>query len=255
VLDKDRSWQERLDRALVAAAEEGTIFFVNQMHDLPSGESPVSPVHVTELLMRPIVAGQIQCISTATPADYEKLVASGHWLAQQFEPVRVAPASEVEAIEVLRGLKRAYEQFHSVNYSDDAIEYAVYCASRCIKGRELPGKAIDVIDEAGASAQLHQSELPEDVKENQKRIRFIVHRMESAIANHEFEKARFYSGEERKERENLRNLRTSYKLDESPALTVGREDIEKVVSKLTGLSVEEVRSSRPTDSRSQDMAS
>jgi ATP-dependent Clp protease ATP-binding subunit ClpC len=79
--------------------------------------------------------------------------------------------------------------------------------------------------------------------------------MESAIANHEFEKARFYSGEERKERENLRNLRTSYKLDESPALTVGREDIEKVVSKLTGLSVEEVRSSRPTDSRSQDMAS
>jgi ATP-dependent Clp protease ATP-binding subunit ClpC len=161
----------------------------------------------------------------------------------------------VEAIEVLHGLKRAYEQFHSVNYSDDAIECAVYCAGRCIKGRELPGKAVDVIDEAGASAQLHQPGLPEDVKDNQKRIRFIVHRMESAIANHEFEKARFYSDEERKERENLRNLRTSHKLDESPALTVGREEIENVVSKLTGLSVEEVRGSQPTDSPSQDMAS
>ena len=157
---------------------------------------------------------------------------------------------------MLHGLKRAYEQFHSVNYSDDAIECAVYYAGRCIKGRELPGKAVDVIDEAGASAQLHQPGLPEDVKDNQKRIRFIVHRMESAIANHEFEKARFYSDEERKERENLRHLRESHKLSESPAVTVRGEDIENVVSKLTGLSVEEVRQSRPPDSSSpKDLAS
>jgi ATP-dependent Clp protease ATP-binding subunit ClpC len=255
VLEKDRSWQERLDRALVAAAEEGTIFFVSQMHDLPGGSSPVSPMHVTELLMRPIVAEKIQCISTATPADYEKLVAGQHWLAQHFEPVQVAPASEDEAIQVLRGLKGTYEQFHSVTYTDDAIASAVYYASRCIRHRELPGKAVDVIDEAGAAAQLHQSKLPDEIVEVQKRIKFIVHRMENAIGNHEFEKARFYSDEERKERENLRQLRTTHKLDESPALTVRREDIENVVSKLTGLPVSEVRQSHLDPGNSQDLAS
>jgi ATP-dependent Clp protease ATP-binding subunit ClpC len=76
---------------------------------------------------------------------------------------------------------------------------------------------------AGQSAQLHQSELPEDVKENQKRIRFIVQRMESAIGNHEFEKARFYSNEERKERESLRHLCESHKLNQSTVVTVRRE--------------------------------
>ncbi len=253
VLDKDRSWLERLDRALVAAAKEGTIFFVTQMHDLPGGSSPVSPMHVTELLMRPIVAEKIQCISTATPADYEKLVGGQHWLAQLFEPVQIASASEDEAIEVLRGLKSAYEQFHSVGYADDAIAYAVYYASRCIKHRELPGKAVDVIDEAGAAAQLHQAKLPDEIFEVQKRIRFIVRRMETAIANHEFERARFYSDEERKERENLAQLRKTHKLDESPALTIRREDIENVVSKLTGLPVNEIRQSRPADpGNSQD---
>jgi ATP-dependent Clp protease ATP-binding subunit ClpC len=255
VLDKDRSWQERLDRALLAAAEEGTIFFVSQMHDLPAGSSPVSPMHVTDLLMRPIVAEKIQCISTATPADYEKLVEGHHWLAQYFSPVPIAPAGEDEAIEVLRGLKSAYEQFHSVTYADDAIAYAVYYASRCIKHRELPGKAVDVMDDAGAAAQLHQGKLPDEIIEVQKRIKFIVQRMESAIGNHEFEKARFYSDEERKERENLRQLRTTHKLDDSPALTVRREDIENVVSKLTGLPVSEIRQYHIDPANPENLAS
>jgi ATP-dependent Clp protease ATP-binding subunit ClpC len=75
----------------------------------------------------------------------------------------------------------------------------------------------------------------------QKRIKFIVHRMDSAIANHEFEKARFYSDEERKERENLRALRDKYHLDDSAAGIVGREDIEDVVSRWTGVPVTSIK--------------
>ncbi len=75
----------------------------------------------------------------------------------------------------------------------------------------------------------------------QKRIKFIVHRMENAIANHEFEKARFYSDEERKERENLRALREKYHLDESATGVVGREDIEDVVSRWTGVPIMSIK--------------
>jgi len=244
VLDKDGSWHEKLDRGLVAAAKEGQIFFVNLMHDRPGGTSPVASIHVTELLQRPIVAEKIQCISTATPATFAKLQAEGHWLAQNFEPIQVAPASEEDAIKVLHGIKAVYEGFHNVSYSDDVIAHAASYARNCITKRCLPGSAVDVIDEAGAAAQLKQGALPEEVVAVQTRIRFIVKRMEASIANHEFEKARFYSDEEPKERDNLQQLLKKYKLDESPAWNIRREGIEEAVSKLTGMPIAAIRQSR-----------
>jgi len=234
VLEKDSSSHARLDRALVAAAEDGKIFFLNRMHDRPGGISPVAPIHVTELLQRPIIAGKIQCIGTSTPANFAKLRADGHWLAEYFEPIEVAPANEETAIKVLQGIKGTYEKFHNVSYTDEAIAHAVLCAKKHIKNKSLPGAAVDIIDEAGAAAQLEQGSLPEEVVEVQKRIRFIVERMEASIANHEFEKARFYSHEERKERDNLKQLREKYKLDDNPALNLRREEIEKAVNKLVG---------------------
>ena len=158
--------------------------------------------------------------------------ADGHWLAEYFEPIEVAPANEATAIKVLQGIKGVYEKFHNVSYTDDAIEHAVLCANKYVKNRSLPGTAVDVIDEVGAAAQLQQGPLPEEVVEVQKRIRFIVQRMEASIANHEFEKARFYSQEERKERDNLKQLREKYKLDNNPAFKVGREEIDRAINKL-----------------------
>jgi|SRR5215469_3927412 len=232
VLEKDGSWHQKLDRALVAAAENGKVFFVNRMHDRRGGISPLSSIHVTELLQRPIMAGNIQCIGTSTPASFAKLKAEDHWLAQSFEPIEIAAANEESAIKVLHHIKDTYERFHNVSYTDDAITHAVACARKYIKTRSLPGAAVDVIDEAGATGQLQQGSLPQEVVEVQKRIRLVVQRMEAAIANHEFEKARFHSDQERKERYNLGELREKYKLDDNPALTVHREEIERAVSKL-----------------------
>jgi ATP-dependent Clp protease ATP-binding subunit ClpC len=232
VLEKDGSWHEGLDRALVAAAEDGKVFFVNRMHDRRGGIAPLSSIHVTELLQRPIMAGKIQCIGTSTPASFAKLKAEDHWLAEYFEPIEIAPASEESAVTVLHHIKDTYEKFHNVSYTDDAITHAVVCAKKYIKTRSLPGAAVDVIDEAGAAAQLQRGSLPEEVVEVQKRIRIIVQRMENSVANHEFEKARFYSDEERKERYNLMESREKYKLDNNPALKVSREEIERAVSKL-----------------------
>jgi ATP-dependent Clp protease ATP-binding subunit ClpC len=234
VLEKDGSWHERLDRALVAAAQDGKIFFMNRMHDRPGGVSPVASFHITELLLRPIMAGNIQCIGTSTPATFANLQADRHWLAEYFEPIEVAPANEETAIKILQGIKGAYEKFHNVSYTDEAIAHAVHCAEKYIQNKSLPGTAVDIIDEAGAAAELEQGSLPGEVVEVQKRIRFIVQRMEASIANHEFEKARFYSQEERKERDNLKQAREKYKLDDTPALNVRPQEIEKAVNKLVG---------------------
>jgi ATP-dependent Clp protease ATP-binding subunit ClpC len=83
--------------------------------------------------------------------------------------------------------------------------------------------------------------LPGEVADIQKRIKFIVHRMENAIANHEFEKARFYSDEERKERENLRQLREKYNLDDTSTGVVTKDDIEDVVARWTGVPMTAIR--------------
>src|SRR5262249_35015173 len=125
--------------------------------------------------------------------------------------------------------------------TDDAINFAVSHSNRYVPDRFLPDKAIDLIDEAGARVKLRQTSVPEDITEVQKRIKFIVHRMENAIANDEVEKARFYSDEERKERENLRALREQYHLDESSTGVVGREDIEDVVSRWTGVPITSIK--------------
>jgi ATP-dependent Clp protease ATP-binding subunit ClpC len=155
--------------------------------------------------------------------------------------VKVPPPNEEDAIKIIMGIKEKYEKFHAVSYTDDAIHFSVSHSSRYIPDRFLPDKAIDLIDEAGARVKLRQTSLPEELTEVQKRIKFIVHRRENAIANHEFEKARFYSDEERKERENLRSLRDKYHLDDSSAGIVTREDIEDVVSRWTGVPITSIK--------------
>ncbi len=110
--------------------------------------------------LRRIMAGNIQCIGTSTPATFANLQADRHWLAEYFEPIEVAPANEEIAIKVLQGIKGAYEKFHNVSYTDGAIAHAVHCAEKYIKNKSLPGTAVDIIDEAGAAAELEQGSLP-----------------------------------------------------------------------------------------------
>jgi ATP-dependent Clp protease ATP-binding subunit ClpC len=185
--------------------------------------------------------GEIQCIGATTPSEYRKSIEKDRSLERRFQAVKVPPPGESDAIKILFGIKERYEKFHAVAYTDEAIETSVLASSRFIPDRFLPDKAIDLIDEAGARVKLRQTTLPADIADIQKRIKFIVHRMENAIANHEFEKARFYSDEERKERENLRALREKYNLDDTSTGVVSKDDIEDVVARWTGVPMTAIR--------------
>ena len=97
------------------------------------------------------------------------------------------PPNEADAIKIIMGIKERYEKFHAVSYTDAAIEFAVSHSNRYITDRFLPDKAIDLIEEAGARVKLRQTSLPEAITEVQKRIQFIVHRMDSAMSIPDFE--------------------------------------------------------------------
>src|ERR1700761_6529958 len=193
-------------------------------------------------ILKPALSrGEIQCIGATTPGEYRKSIEKDRSLERRFQAVKVPPPNETDAIKILFGIKDRYEKFHAVTYTDDAINFAVSHSNRYIPDRFLPDKAIDLIDEAGARVKLRQASVPEEVGEVQKRVKFITHRMETAIANHEFEKARFYSEEERKEKEHLRALREKLKIDESSTGNVTREDIEDVVARWTGIQVSAIK--------------
>jgi ATP-dependent Clp protease ATP-binding subunit ClpC len=235
-------FEERLKTIMKELMEnQNSIIFIDELHTLVGAGSAEGSLDAANILKPALSRGEIQCIGATTPGEYRKSIEKDRSLERRFQAVKVPPPNEDDAVKIIMGIKDRYEKFHAVSYTDESINFAVSHSNRYIPDRFLPDKAIDLIDEAGARVKLRQTSLPEEITEVQKRIKFIVHRMENAIANHEFEKARFYSDEERKERENLRALRDKYHLDDSTAGIVGREDIEDVVSRWTGVPITSIK--------------
>ncbi len=235
-------FEERLKTIMKELMEaQNAIIFIDELHTLVGAGSAEGSLDAANILKPALSRGEIQCIGATTPAEYRKSIEKDRSLERRFQAVKVPPPSEGEGIKILFGIKDRYEKFHAVTYTDEALNGAVYHSNRYIPDRFLPDKAVDLIDEAGARVKLRQSSLPEEMIDVQKRIKFVVHRMENAIANHEFEKARFYSDEERKERENLRLLREKYNIDETAMGVVTHEDIEEVVARWTGVPVTAIK--------------
>ena len=240
-------FEERLKTIMKELMEsQNAIIFIDELHTLVGAGSAEGSLDAANILKPALSRGEIQCIGATTPAEFRKSIEKDRSLERRFQAVKVPPPTEQEAIKILFGIKERYEKFHAVVYTDEAIEAAVYTSSRFIPDRYLPDKAIDLIDEAGARVKLRQTTVPPEVAEVQKRIKFIVQRMENAIANHEFEKARFYSDEERRERENLRQLREKYNLDDSSTAVVTKDDIEEVVARWTGVPMTAIKEEEVT---------
>ena len=240
-------FEERLKNIMKELMEaQNALIFIDELHTLVGAGSAEGSLDAANILKPALSRGEIQCIGATTPAEYRKSIEKDRSLERRFQTVKVAPPNEEDTLKIIHGIKDRYEKFHAVSYEDEAVNFSVHLSNRYIPGRFLPDKAIDLIDEAGARVKLRQGSLPEEVVDVHKRIKFVVHRMENAIANHEFEKARFYSEEEQRERENLRVLQDKYNIDESAIGRVSREDIEEVVSRWTGVPVTAIKEEEST---------
>ncbi len=235
-------FEERLKTIMKELMDsQNAIIFIDELHTLVGAGSAEGSLDAANILKPALSRGEIQCIGATTPAEYRKSIEKDRSLERRFQAVKVPPPSEEEAVKILFGIKERYEKFHAVSYTDDSLTTAVTHSNRYIADRFLPDKAVDLIDEAGARVKLRQSSLPEEMIDVQKRIKFVLHRMENAINSHEFEKARFYSEEERKERDHLRMLRERYHIDETAMGSVTRDDIEEVVARWTGVPVTSIK--------------
>ena len=221
-------------------ASPQTIFFIDELHSLlasPPKEAWLAPA---EIVKSALLEGRVQCISLATPEENRLALQRHPWLERCFTAMEVNEPGEQETVAVLRALKEGFEKHHSVSYSDEVIQQAVKFARLCIRDRFLPDKAVDLIDEAGSFVK-SATKVPEEIVERRRKIGFIVNRMKTAIANHELEKARVLSEEERKARQELTELYAKHKSGQEAPTAVTREALEEVVAHWTGQAVEEIR--------------
>src|SRR5216117_2215760 len=236
-------FEERLKTIMKELVDNpNTVVFIDELHTLVGAGSAEGSLDAANILKPALSRGEIQCIGATTPAEYRKSIEKDRSLERRFQAVKVGAPSESEAVRILQGVKSRYEKFHMVNYTDESIESAVYLSNRYIPDRFLPDKAIDLLDEAGARVKLRQATLPSEMTDIQRRIKFIVARMESAISSKDFEKAEHYKNQEQLERENLRNVREKFNISETTSMgVVTKADIEDVVSRWTGVPVNSIK--------------
>ncbi len=148
-----------------------------------------------------------------------------------FRSVHIRPLDEASTLSVLKAGKSSLEHFHEVTYTEEALEFAAYSSADYLPGSGTPGKAFELLDAAGSMVKLRQAPPTGEIAEAEKAIKLIIGRMEKAIANHEFEKARYYSDEERKQRANLDALREKLPVHDASSAVVGRDHLKEVVSR------------------------
>ena len=153
-------FEERLKAIMKELTENPNIIvFIDELHTLVGAGSAEGSLDAANILKPALSRGEIRCIGATTPAEYRKYIEKDRSLERRFQAVKVEAPSERQTIEILLGIKDRYEGFHHVEYTQEAIEAAVFQSSRYITDRFLPDKAIDLIDEAGARAKLREATL------------------------------------------------------------------------------------------------
>ncbi len=234
-------FEERLKKILKELKENDEfIVFIDEIHTLVGAGSAEGSLDAANILKPALSRSEIQCIGATTPADYRKYIEKDRALERRFQAIMVRQPTEEETIEIIKGIKRRYEEFHNVSYRDEAIKVAVYLSNRYITDRFLPDKAIDIIDEAGARVKLKNEEhlhkgffdtylKIREIKEKIDKLRKIGGMVEEIM--------------ELKQEESklLELLPENYYRDENLKVSVSKEDIEDVVSSWTGIPISEIK--------------
>lgn len=181
-------FEARLKSLLNEAAERGNVVLViDEIHNIVAAGDAEGAMSAANILKPALARGEIQIIGATTLTEYRKHIEKDSALERRFQPVLIDEPSIDESIEILKGIKDYYENYHSVKISDDIIEQAVRLSERYITDRFLPDKAIDVIDEAGSRVNLKNKALY-DVKLLEDRLDVIEEDIETATDDGDFEK-------------------------------------------------------------------
>ncbi|NBI89523.1 ATP-dependent Clp protease ATP-binding subunit [Lachnospiraceae bacterium] len=183
-------FEERIKKVIKEVIADGNvILFVDEMHTIIGAGGAEGAIDASNILKPSLARGEIQLIGATTIAEYRKYVEKDAALERRFQPVNVEEPSEEEAIRILKGIAGKYEEHHHVLITEEAIEAAVKLSTRYINDRNLPDKAIDLIDEASAALRLKTMHMPDKMKETAEQIAKIDVQIERSIRMEAFSQA------------------------------------------------------------------
>ena len=235
-------FEERIKKVINEVIEAGNIYlFLDELHTLIGAGGAEGAIDASNILKPSLSRGEIQLIGATTISEYRKYIEKDAALERRFQPVMVEEPSQEEAIRILSGIAYKYEEHHKVTISPEAIEAAVKLSDRYINDRNLPDKAIDLIDEASAALRLKNMNIPENIKEMQDAIRKYDLEIEDAIKNEAYTEA----AEHRKNQQELmkkydKAVSRYEKAQAQKNLVVTENDIAEVVSNWTKIPVQKL---------------
>jgi ATP-dependent Clp protease ATP-binding subunit ClpC len=232
-------FEERLKAVMNEIAQnKNIILFIDELHTLVGAGAAEGAIDASNMLKPALARGELQCVGASTLNEYRKYIEKDGALERRFQTVIVDPPSVEETVEILKGLRKKYEDHHRVTIPDTTLVAASKLSERYITDRFLPDKAIDVIDEAGARARLAAQVPPPEVSQLKDQLEGVNTEKEAAVRDQNFERAaslrdkeRELQGDIRKKQDEWEKRRQSYR----PVL--GEEEISFIVSRWTGIPV------------------
>ena len=235
-------FEERIKELLTTlAADSNIILFIDEIHNIVGAGSTQGTLDTANILKPALARGELQCIGATTLKEYRESIESDGALERRFQKVLVEPTTTEQTLQILRNIKKHYEDHHCVNYTDGALEACVALAERYVTDRFFPDKAIDVMDEAGSKAHVFNTKEPEAIALLEAEMADVGSRKKEASNRQEFEHAAELRNQETALKNRIKEARKEWKKNMAEnRLTVDEQMIRDVVAATTGIPSERI---------------
>lgn len=235
-------FEERIKRIIDELKNnKDIILFIDEIHSIIGAGDASGSLDAANILKPALARGDIQVIGATTVDEYRKYIEKDKALERRFQTVSIDEPSVDDSIKILDGLKYRYENFHNVNITEEAVVAAVKLSERYIQDRQLPDKAIDLIDEACAKVKINNFVLPKEYMDLENKIKEIEKKKEELIINENFDEVKKLKEEQEEYRKKIEEINSkSEKMVKENKLSIGREDIADVVASWTSIPVKKI---------------
>lgn len=241
-------FEERM-KAIMNELEKNrdVILFIDEIHTIVGAGGATGSLDASNIFKPALARGELQCIGASTLDEYRQYIEKDGALDRRFQKVLVDPPSAEDTVTILENIKGKYEEYHNVDYSDDAIKACVSLSNRYISDRFLPDKAIDVLDEVGARVHLKNIHVPDEIVQLEARIEEIKEEKNKVVKSQKYEEAARLRDTEKRLLEDLDNAKRAWEEQvKTQKYPVSDEDIAEVVAMMTGIPTKRIAQSEGT---------
>lgn len=232
-------FEERM-KAIMNELEKNrdVILFIDELHTIVGAGGASGSLDASNIFKPALARGELQCIGASTLDEYRMYIEKDGALDRRFQKVMVDPPSVEDTIQILNNIKPKYEEYHNVNYDQEAIDACVKLSDRYVTDRLLPDKAIDVMDEVGARVHLKNINVPQNIVDLEKKIEDVKVEKNKVVKSQKFEEAASLRDTEKRLQEELEKAKNEWEEESKhKRYPIGEEDIAEVVSMMTGIPV------------------